>query len=290
MEFWQATAFSETEQLTEVARIAEEVGFDGIAVSDHIFFPQDLRTPYPYTPDGSVYWTGDTHWPDPWIAIAAMAAVTQRIRFTTNAYVLPIRNVFTVAKTIGTAAVVSGGRVVLGAGAGWMEEEFEQLGQDYATRGKRFEEMVDVLRRLWSGGMVEYHGRFHDFPPLQMSPAPAEPIPIWIAGQSKVALRRAATIGDGWLGLFCSVDETLELLERLRLLRKEAGRDDEHFDAMVAITEAPTPEVLHRLEDAGLTVLVTSAWMMRGGDSATVEAKRAALEWFAEQYIQPYRR
>ena len=129
-----------------------------MALSDHVFYPEQLESKYPYTPDGKPQFRPEESWPDPWVAIGAMAAVTTSLRFVTNVYVLPARNPFVVAKAVGTAAVLSDDRVLLGIGAGWMREEFEQMGQAFAKRGARMEEMVEVLRTLWQGGMVEHHG------------------------------------------------------------------------------------------------------------------------------------
>ena len=159
-------------------------------------------------------------------AIAAMAAVTERLRFATSVYILPLRSPFQVAKTLATAAVLSGNRVVLGTGAGWMREEFDIMGVDFKTRGKRFDESIEVCRKLWKGGMVEHHGEFFDFPALQMAPAPTETVPVWIGGVSNVALRRAGTIGDGWLGSGQTPEEGVEMLSTIAEHRKAAAVRD----------------------------------------------------------------
>ena len=121
-----------------------------------------------------------------------MAAVTERIRFFTNVFVLPMRNPFPVAKQVATAAALSGGRVSLGVGMGWCEEEFDLLEQPFAGRGKRADEQLEVLRKLWAGGWVEHHGDHYDFPRLEMSPSLDAPVPILVGGISDAALRRAA--------------------------------------------------------------------------------------------------
>ena len=163
MKFVTALAFNAPSHLCALARAAEEAGFASVALSDHLVHPETLRTPYPYTEDGKPRWEPFTSWPDPWVAVGAMAAVTERIRFYTSIYVLPVRNPFHVAKTIATAAAMSDDRVALGVGAGWMKEEFELTGQSFENRGKRMDEMIAVLRKLWAGGWVEHHGRFYDF-------------------------------------------------------------------------------------------------------------------------------
>ena len=142
MKFWQAVAFLETEQLLEVAQAADRLGFDSITVSDHVFAPKDRKSKYPYTPTGEPLWSAETPWPDPWVLIAAMSAVTTRLKFSTNVYIAPGRDLFTVAKLVSSAAVISGGRVSLGTAAGWCQEEFELAGQDFHNRGKRLNEMM----------------------------------------------------------------------------------------------------------------------------------------------------
>ena len=185
--------------------------------------PEKIATPYPYTKDGLPRWQAPAPWPDPWVAIGAMAAVTQRIRFLTGIYVLPMRNPFQVAKAVGTAAVLSGDRVTLGVGVGWMREEFALLEQPFEQRGARTDEMIEVMRKLWRGGMVEHHGRFYDFPRLQMSPAPRLPIPILVGGVTDAALRRAGRIGDGWISDIHTTEELRGIVARIREHRREAG-------------------------------------------------------------------
>src|ERR1700687_3529728 len=162
----------EPEQMLEVARFAAAVGFDGVMLGDHGVYPRDVLSRYPYSSDGKPPMTADSYYPDCWASIGAMAAVTTRLRFSVGVYVLPLRNVFEAARATGTLAILSGNRFVFGVGTGWMKDEFDIYGVDFRSRGKRYDEMITVLRKLWEGGMVEHHGEFIDFPPLQISPAP----------------------------------------------------------------------------------------------------------------------
>jgi alkanesulfonate monooxygenase SsuD/methylene tetrahydromethanopterin reductase-like flavin-dependent oxidoreductase (luciferase family) len=127
MKFGLSVAFSDPSHIGSMAAAADRAGFDCVALSDHVVHPKRIRTPYPYTDDGSTRWPPFTDWLDPWVAISAMAAVTERIRFFTSVYVLPMRSPFLVAKTVSSAAVLSGGRVALGVGAGWMRDEFDLM-------------------------------------------------------------------------------------------------------------------------------------------------------------------
>jgi probable F420-dependent oxidoreductase len=289
VKFWTAAAFLETEQLIDLAPAVEAAGYHGITVSDHIFFAPDMVSKYPYTPDGAPFWDESTAWPDPWVTIAAMAAVTRRLEFTTNIYVAPARDLFTVAKQVSTASVVSRGRVSLGAAPGWCAEEYAQTGQDFASRGRRLNEMIPALRALWGGGMVEHHGEFYDFGPLRIEPVPAAPVPVLIGGDSEVALRRAARLGDGWLGNAYDEAGAEAVVARMHHHLKEAGRSADGFEMIIALTCAPSVDTYRRFEDLGVTGLVCAPWAARihgvrreGSDLAT---KIAALEAFAERIV-----
>ncbi|MFQ5514413.1 MAG: LLM class F420-dependent oxidoreductase [Myxococcota bacterium] len=285
MKFWQALSFSEPEQYTEIAKAAEAVGFHGVLVSDHLFHPERLESRYPYSPDGKPAFDADTPWPDPFCAVSAMAAVTSRLRFCTMVYILPLRHPLEVAKTAGTAAVLSGGRLILGAGIGWIREEFDTLGREFRTRGRRCDEMIEVLRRLWSGGMVRHRGEFFSFEPLQMSPAPERPVPVYIGGQSEPALRRAATLGDGWLGTGQLPDEIGSCVARLRELRKQAGREGEPFEIIVPLNLPPDLDLFRRLEDEGVDGVVSWPFSYALGPRSTLNQKRGLLEDYAERFI-----
>ena len=290
MEYWQFLAFSEVEQLPEIAAIAEEVGFTGVLLGDHILVPEKLQSRYPYSPDGKPGFESSDAWPDPWVSIAAMAAVTTRLRFGTSVYILPLRSPFQVAKSVGTVAVLSGNRVALGAGAGWMREEFAHMGVAYEDRGGRYDEMIEILRLLWRGGMTEYHGQHFDFDRLEISPAPTEDIPIWIGGHSTAALKRAARLGDGWIGTGCAPDEIPEILDLLGELRRDAGREGVRFETRVSVTAAPDRDLFRRIEDQGLTGIVQWPFKYLLGPSSSVAQKRAAMERYAEDIILPLER
>jgi probable F420-dependent oxidoreductase len=285
VKFWQVVSFSEPDQLVEIARAAEEAGFEGVLLSDHLFFPGDLRSRYPYSEDGKPMFDGTMPFPDPWPTIGAMAAVTTRLRFGTMVYILPLRHPLEVAKAVGTAAVLSGGRVLLGTGAGWIREEYDALGVDFATRGKRYDEMIEVMRKAWTGAMVEHRGTHFDLGRFQMSPAPAAPVPIAIGGTSDVALRRAARLGDGWIGTGQTAEQALGILGRLRALRAEAGRAARPFEAIVPLVEQPDGDALRRLADAGMTATTAWPFLYTLGPGSTLARKRESMLRFGEQVI-----
>src|SRR5262249_45004123 len=154
--------------------------------------------------------------------------VTENLRFFTNVYVLPMRNPFNVAKAVGTAAVLSNNRVALGIGMGWCEEEFVALEQPFAKRGKRGDEMIQVLRTLWSGGWVEHHREFYDFDLLEMTPSPTAQPPIYVGGLSDAAIKRAAR-NDGWVSDMHTIEEFREIRKKLDAERDALGRGDTDF-------------------------------------------------------------
>ena len=285
MRFWQALSFSETVQLVGLAKVCEEVGFHGVFVSDHLYHPEKIESKYPYSEDGVPPFGPETEWPEPWAAISAMAAVTTTLRFNTSVYIAPLRDPLVLAKSVATASVLSGGRVALGAGLGWIREEYEQLGQDFRTRGNRLDEMIEVMHALWTGDIVEHHGTYYDFDRLSMSPAPPGKIPVYIGGASRPALRRAAR-NDGWLGSGNDPAEVPALVEQFRALRKDAGVEGEPFDIVIALTTPPDVDTFKRMEDAGVTGIVSYPLLYTLGPGSTLEQKRGALEQYAEAFIR----
>lgn len=267
-----------------VARVAEEAGFDAVALSDHVVYPSYLESKYPYTPDGSPQFRPDEDWPDVWVAIGSMAAVTTRLRFVTNVYVLPLRSPFVAAKAIGTAAVLSGNRVGVGIGAGWMREEFELMEQPFARRGARMDEMLEVMAGLWQGGMFEHHGEFYDFDPVEMCPAPTEPVPVYVGGHSEAAFRRAAR-NDGWLGLYYPPEELIEHCRTLRRFREELGRGGEPFEIIASPLAAPSRDLNEELEGEGVTMFLTSTWITKGQFTVTGDEAEAMLRRFGERWL-----
>jgi probable F420-dependent oxidoreductase len=273
-----STAFLDTRQAIEIARAADELGYDGIAIPDHVVNLETLQTPYPYTKDGSRRWQAFTDWPDPWVMIGAIALVTSRLRFVTTVYLPAMRDPYSAAKSIGTAAVLAGGRLELGVGVGWCREEFELLGQQFEKRGKRTDEMLALMKQLWAPGWTEFSGEFYTAPRMEMEPTPP-PIPVYVGGLSDIALRRAAR-HDGWIGDLISTEQALERIATLRRLRSEKGLDMQGFEVITPLTDAFTPEHYARAEAGGITGIVTMPWMFYGGPDATLEQKIDGMRRF----------
>jgi probable F420-dependent oxidoreductase len=287
MKFWQALSFTETDQLVPLARACEEAGFHGVFLADHVFVPGRIESKYPYSADGKPPFTPATEHPEPWAAVCAMAQVTTRLFFSTAVYLAPLRHPLHVAKSLATASVLSGGRVALGIGVGWIREEFEVLGEAFEHRGPRMDEMVEVLRKVWAGGVVEHHGRFYDLPPLASEPRPVAPIPVWIGGKTPQALRRAA-LHDGWIGSGDTPESAAAVLARLRELRAAAGLAARPFEAIVAVAGAPDRDVYRRLVDRGATAFVSYPPFFSLGPGASLDAKRSLIAAYGRDVIARY--
>jgi probable F420-dependent oxidoreductase len=293
MRFHQSVTFLETENLIKVAKASDDLGYDGVYVSDHLFNARNLESQYTYSKeaDGSPFWEKDTSWPDPMCLISAMAGATEHITFTTGVYIAPLRDLITVAKTVGTAAAISDNRVRLGVGVGWCKEEFDQTGQDFRTRGKRLDEMIPALRALWGGGWVEFHGEYYDVPECQINPTPTEMVPILGGGHSPVAFRRATQLCDGWIAAGAyREDEAWAHLASLKEALKNAGREDEPFRIYMSLFEMPDVDLYRRFEDAGVTDLICAPWMMVPEDVAPEDRMTRRIDemlTFAEEIIQP---
>jgi len=239
--------------LLPVAALADETGFDGVALPDHVANPVRIDTHYPGTADGSTPWELDsTPWPDPWVGLTAVAAATRRLHVMTHIMVLPMRNVFLTAKMVGTVAALFPGRVHLGVGVGWMPEEFALLDSDFHTRGARAEEMVAVLRALWGEQPASFSGKYHSFESVAMFPVPSAPVPIYGSGNSEAALDRAARVMDGFVAMPCSVDEIEnDLMPALRARLGRHGRSISGFHVNVIPPQVDRDD-LKRLADLGV--------------------------------------
>ena len=286
MQYTVSVAMSPLDQLIEIAKTAEEFGFDNIALPDSIFYMEKQSTDYPYTPDGSRMWNQDTPWVDPLILAGAMGAVTSKVRFYTNVMKLGSRNPLLLARQVGSVANLTNNRFGFGVGIGWAPEEFEWCGQPYAKRGKRVDEMIEVIKLVLGGGMVEFHGEFYDFDKLQMSPAPTEPVPFYVGGHTEVALKRAARVGDGWTSAMLKCAELAEIISTLKKLLADNGRGDDPFEFQAVCIDKFGVDGHRELAEAGVTDNIVMPWVFDGlGFDAPLEAKQDSMKRFADTYI-----
>jgi len=282
VEYYVATAFTDLTDVLVLAEAAEELGYTGIGVPDHVVNLETLSTPYPYTEDGSRRWPAFTPWPDPWVLIGAVAARTTRLRFVTSVYVAALRDPYTVAKAVSTAAVLAQGRVALGVGVGWSRDEFALLGAPFEKRGARTDEMIALLRKLWSPGWTEHDGPHFPTPRLEMEPTPP-PIPVYAGGLSEAAYRRAAR-NDGWIADLLTTEQVLTGIARIREIREADGRGDEPLTVLASLSDAFLPEQFAAAEEGGVTALLTMPWAYYHGTEVTLDQKLDGLARFAADY------
>ncbi|MEU4422531.1 TIGR03619 family F420-dependent LLM class oxidoreductase [Actinoplanes sp. NPDC024001] len=288
MKFTLGVALSPLDQLTELARVAEECGFASIALPDSLFYSEHVSASYPYTPDGRRFWNADTPWADPMVAAAAMGAVTSRIRFYTQVLKLDPRNPVLLARQVGSVANLTGNRFGLGVGLGWSPEESHWCGTPFRDRGARADEAIEVLRLILGGGMVSYHGKHFAFEKLQMSPAPSAPVPIYVGGHTEPALRRAARTGDGWSSAMMKFNDLRTTIEKLRALRESYGRAEVPFEVQAVCIDRFGLQGYREQASIGVTDAIVVPWLAHGaGFDADLETKRAALHRFAEEIIAP---
>jgi probable F420-dependent oxidoreductase len=285
MKFSVALPMLPPEHFLPLARAAEDAGYDGIAVPESVFFPEKVSAGYPYTADGGRFWAPETPFLDPFVAIPAMAAVTERINFYTNVLKLGIRDPLLVAKTVSSAAALADGRVGLGVGLSWIPEEFEWLGKDMRTRGARTNEAIEIIRLVCSGEWVEYHGEHYDFGRLIVRPVPTRPVPIYVGGLSEPGLKRAARLADGWISVANTTAEIAEVAPRLEALRTEYGRRDVPFEIKALCTDVFDLDGFRRMEELGVTDAMVCPWYFRPGDVDALDHQVDAVTWFGEEIV-----
>ena len=262
-----------------LAKEAQDLGFESVWIPDHLVFPESMPATYLYSDDGRAPISASTAVYDPWVLLGAMSSATETIRFGTNVYVLPLRHPVVTARSVLTVDRLSRGRVTLGAGVGWLKEEFGIVGLDSSTRGRRTDEIILLLRRLWTEEVVEHRGDYYDIPPVRFEPKPFQkPIPIEIGGSSPRALWRAGTLGDGWIEIGSgSTDQLAERVRTVMTARIEAGREHLPFMVTAGIGLADGAAYAGRMAEIGVGRLV-----LRLSPSLDRHEMSEALERFVE--------
>lgn len=295
MEFWNLLAFVEDEQLLDAAKAVEEVGFDAVGVSDHLFIPEQINSPYPGSKGDNAkpFFTIEQKWsfPDPFVALGMMAAVTRRVKLFQSIYIMPPRNPIELAKATGTLATLAPDRLYLCPAVGWMKDEFDVYGVDFTKRGRRSDEMIEVLRKLWSGEIVEHHGEFFDFPRLRSMPCPGH-VPIVAAGPSEPVMRRAATLCDGWMDALTDMATLPERLAKLKQMRKDAGRESDPFEIVIIpgpqLNGTLTVDDLKWAEDLGATAMQFLPAFFHLNKRSSLDEKKRLWEGFAEKIMRHF--
>ena len=237
--------------MRDVACAAEELGYDSVWLPEHLVFPADL-TDAPVDPSIPTL--------DNLMFLVTIAQATERIRLGTWVYNLALRHPIVAARAVQTLDVLSGGRVILGVGAGWIAQEYAAVGVDFGSRGRRLDECIDVLRLLWSEHEPSWSGEFFAFEPVRFEPKPPRgTVPIHVGGESRAALRRAARRGDGWIGMAHTPDSAAA---RVKVLHELLAREDRRADA-VEVSVGATPRDatdVEAYEDAGVDRVIVSPW------------------------------
>ena len=287
MKFSYQVGMCEPDHYLPLARAAEEAGFHGLTIPDSICYPQEASSRYPYNKDGSREFLESVPFVESLIAVAAMAAVTQKIELATFVYKLAVRQAPVVAKQVQGIQVLSGNRFVFGVGISPWEEDFAVCGVPWDKRGQRLDEQIDILRGLESGDFFAYRGEVHDMPANKMCPAPSQPTPILIGGHAEPALRRAARVGDGWMCAGADLAQLQAYISRIRQLREEYGTADRPFRVYTTGQDAFTPDGIARLEEIGVTdVVIGFRNVYEMEPDKPLEEKIAMLQWYAGEFIR----
>jgi probable F420-dependent oxidoreductase len=284
-------------QLRHFAEKIEDLGFHSGWVSDHIAWPAEIESKYPYSPDGSFPAPPNVPWLDPLGTLIYAAACTRRIKLGTTVLILGYRPPVQTAKLIATLDVLSGGRTILGVGVGWMREEFDVLGMPFDHRGARADEQLEVFETLFTQPAPAYEGRFYRFPAVGFQPAPPQGrVPIWVGGDTEPAFKRCVRYGDGLHLAFTPLPQILGQVARTKQLAEEAGRDPSSitfsarvyldFDATmdpeksVAGPPARMLETIAEFKQAGISHLLFDP-VARGG----IEGRLETAERFANEVM-----
>lgn len=269
-----------------MARAAEAAGFHGAAVSDSICYPQEASSKYPYNADGSREFLESVPFVESLISVAAMAAVTEKLRFSTFVYKLAVRQAPVVAKQVQGIQVLSGNRFDFGIGISPWEEDFAVCDIPWEKRGKRFDEQIDILRGLESGEFFGYDGELHKMPANKMSPVPSAPTPLLIGGHAEPALKRAARVGDGWMCAGADIAQLESYIGRISALREEYGTADKPFKVFTTGQDAFTQEGIEKLESIGVTdVIIGFRNVYEMEPDKSLDEKIQIVNWYAGEFI-----
>lgn len=266
--------------MAAMAMELEGAGFESLWVSDHVVMPCRIESLYPFAADGKPTWPLDTPYFDAMVALASIATVTKKAAIGTAVLVLPQRHPIVLAKQVASIDALSGGRLVLGVGAGWLEEEFTALGAPFTSRGERFVEWVRLLRACWTGEPQPFEGKHYVLPePVFCRPTPSRRVPVLVGGHSGAALARAGVLGDGWVAhqsaRALDPEEVSAGVRKMRVAAEGAGRDPRELWTVLRVIDSAlllerVIETAPRFREAGVDeVVVDIDW---GKPSSAAEA------------------
>ena len=291
MRFSYAESMIDPTMYAPLVQAAEAAGFDNFVVPDSICYPLDADTKYPYNADGSREFLEGKPFIEPFSLIPALAAVTERIRFTTFVVKLPIRHPVLVAKQVTSVGVITGGRFRFGVGTSPWREDYDVTGVGWERRGARMDECIEVINGLQTGEFFGYSGEFYEIPEIQLCPVPEERVPILVGGHSAMALERAGRLGDGWIHAGGEPRELARMMSVVEESRRRHGRADLRFDVLAISVDAYSPEGIERLEAAGVTDVIVGFRdaYSPGPDTQPLDEKLGSLQWYADEILAKVR-
>lgn len=273
--------------LAEIARNVETVGYDSFWIAEHPVIPVGMKTPFPFTPDHKLP-DHYARWADPFIALTIAAAVTKRIKLGTGVCLLPERETLITAKMAASLDLFSGGRFILGVGAGWLREETEAMGANFGQRWKRTRETVEAMRLLWTQREASYQGEMVKFPAVRSEPKPVQKAgpPVLLGAHGPKALERVVRTYDGWMPLVASAAELKESVAELRKIAAERGRDPGSIQISPLVDPGEhglSADEVKRYREAGASriIFLSQKMIAEAADGKALEAVRryaAAVE------------
>ena len=288
MRFSYAESFCDPHYLIPLAKAVEGAGYDSFVVPDSLIYPAESDTSYPYTDSGDREFLEDKPIIEALTLCAVLGAVTETLNFTTFVLKLPVRPPVLVAKQAASIAYLTNNRLKLGVGVSPWPEDFTALGQPWEKRGARMDDAIAIVQGLTAGGFFEHDGKVFSIDKMKICPTPTEPVPILIGGHSAPALRRAATVGDGWMHAGGDGDELVGYIDKLHDLRAKAGRSDLPFEIHVISMDAFSVDGVKRLEDMGVTDVIVGFRdpYTNDIDTQSLEDKIGMLERFAHDVVR----
>jgi len=291
MKFAYHPTMCPTDEYVPLVKAAEAAGFDTFTFPDSICYPKEGSDVYPYNDDGTRDFLDGVPFLEPFVAIPYLAAITENIRFTTSVIKLAVRQPVVVAKQLSSLAVLIGDRFGFGVGISPWPEDFMATQIPWEKRGKRMDEMMEIVNGLMSGEYFGYDGEIFQLEPIKLCPASPHHVPLLVGGHAKPALRRAARLGDGWISAGSSVEELQGRIQEIEAFRTEYSRDHLPFEYHAMTEAAYSVEGLNDLEAAGVTEVIIAFRNPYDGtpDTQTVEEKIAMINWYAENVMRPHR-
>lgn len=289
MQFSLSLSSEPQDHYVPLAQAAEQAGFDAITLPDSICFAKETISKYPYNEDGSNDFLDGVPFMDPFIQIARLSAVTDSIRFTTAVVKLAVRQPVAVAKMLSSLAVVTNNRVTLGVGLSPWQEDFDAMQVPWPKRGKRMDEMLDIVRGLMTGEYFSYEGELLSIPEVKICPVPDTAVPILLGGHSKPALKRAALKGDGWVAAGASIEELEEMIQTMHKIRAENDLENTAFEIHSTGADAFTVDGVKRMRDVGVNLAYIGFHNIYEGkpDTRTLQQKIDAINGYANTIIKP---